>query len=261
MTTAGASASDPALYQCGAAAKNAEKHYTGAYEKGCKTLNPKHEGKYEFEEWKLGTKENKLGKKGKVKKFKTKGKHDANLEVPVAGGIHCANTEASGEFTGPKTAKLAPVVFTGCKYSLYSCQSGAKAGEIVTNPLQGDLGYLDASKHKVGVDLKAEEGYGGVNAEFTCGSEAGEYFRFQVSGSVVGEVVSAANVFTKVAALKFDQAASKQKWTKLEGQMEDVLITEWCSAIGKACEPNKEPVVSGEETFAEGKGEELYLKA
>ena len=120
-----AAAEEPALYQCGAAVKNATtKKYEGKYEKGCKTLNAKGEGKYEFEEWRLGSKTT-GGKKGKAKKFKSKGSPPGTLEVPHVSTVECAHTKDEGEFSGPKNAKNIKATFTGCKASSEPCQNGA----------------------------------------------------------------------------------------------------------------------------------------
>jgi hypothetical protein len=258
-TAGAASAELPALYQCGAAVKNAEKHYTGGYDnKTCSTVNAKHEGKYEFEEWRVGSKET-GGKKGKVKKFKSKGKHPANLEVYPVGGVACTDTVATGEFSGPKNAKNINVTFTGCKFSSISCHSeGAAAGEIKTNPLVAEIGYLNKATKKVGFDIKAETGT--INAIVICGGLPGEYVKLEVTGSAVGEVVSPVNVFTNLAVLEFEQTFGKQKWTKLEGMPEDVLFTGFCKSIGHVC-ATEETIQSGESTRNEGKGETLELKA
>jgi len=261
--SASAEVTDPALYQCGAAVKNAEtKHYTGKYNnKTCTEVNAKGEGKYEFEPWRVGSKET-GGKKGKIKKFKSKGKHGANLEVYPVGGVACTNTTDTGEFSSPKTAKNIKVIFTGCKFSSIACQSaGAAAGEIRTNPLQGEVGYLNAAEHKVGIDLTAEEGYGGVSAVFACGSEAGEFVHLEVTGSVVGEVLpQSVNKWTNLAVIEFRQTFGKQLPEKLEGMPKDVLESGFCKAIKHSC-TTEEVIQSGEETLAEGKGETLFLKA
>jgi hypothetical protein len=255
----GASASEPALWQCGAAVKNATtKKYEGKYEKGCKTLNAKGEGKYEFEEWRLGSKTT-GGKKGKAKKFKSKGSPPGTLEVPHVSTVECAHTYDEGEFTGPKTAGNIKARFTGCKASSEACQSGSTTGEIITNVLKGEIGYIkgDKATHKVGVDIKAQSGE--VLAELTCGLPPAPILRLRVTGSLIGEVAPV-NAWSKEATINFEQVGGKQKIQELEGMTEpDVLLTAYCKAK-EPCTP-VEPTESGESVKGVGKGEELYLKA
>jgi hypothetical protein len=253
VATAGASAAEPALYQCAKVAKNAEKRYTGGYnDKKCSEVNATHEGKYELEEWSLGSKELKTGKQGKVKKFKGKGK-GANLEVKELGGISCTSSKDSGEFNGPKSAADVVVVFKGCELAHHQCENTSTLGEIATKPLKGEIGYIQggAAKHEVGVALTAETGI--YAAEFKCGE-----LELRVRGSVIGLVTSTKNAFTTTATLLFQQSAGEQRVKKLEGGSTDVLLTEVRKIGGEWPGTGAE---SGEETESTGKGEELELKA
>jgi hypothetical protein len=257
-------ASEPALYQCGAAAKNATtKKYEGKYtDKKCskvataKEIEEGKTNKYEFEEWNKGSATSKTGKKGKVKKFKSKGKPSANLEVPGVGGVACKEVTDKGEFTGPKTAGDIEAVFKGCQISTEPCENGA-AGEIKANKLKGSVGYANEAKHEIGIDLSAETGT--INAEFHCGKEGTIKLSMRVQGSVVGLVTSPANKWTKEATIDFEQRAGKQDLQNLEGLPKDVLLTAYCKSK-LVCEPEGE-IESGEETEGTGSGEELYLKA
>jgi hypothetical protein len=251
-----ASAAEPAIYQCGAAVKNAvTKKYEGKYEKGCKTLNAKGEGKYEFEEWRLGSKTT-GGKKGKAKKFKSKGSPPGTLEVPHVSTVECAHSYDEGEFTGPKTAGNIKAKFTGCHASSEPCQNGA-TGEITTNVLKGEIGYVNKGAHTVGVDIKAQSGT--VLAELHCGLPPAAILRLRVTGSVIGEVTPI-NTWSKEATINFEQVSGKQDIKILEGMSEpDFLLTAYCKKV-EPCEP-EEPSESGESAKGTGKGEELYLKA
>lgn len=260
-----ASAAEPALYECGKAGKETvewkegtpphektkkKSVYTGHFEKGCtventtdnyriKGAHPGPEGKYEVMEG--------IGK-GKV--FKGTGGR-AELEVHSVGGIICQSSSDSGKFSSPKEASDIAVTFKGCEYIDTKCESkGAKAGEIKTNTLKGELGYIDAAKDEVGVDLTPESGT--YEAEFTC-----EPQEMRVRGSVIG-LVGPVNEFTKTSTLTFEQAYGKQGITRFEGGLEDTLLTE-IGRHGKFDE--EEPLASGQEGKAVNKGEELELKA
>lgn len=252
VTAAGASASEPALFQCVKASKNAEKIYTGGFEdKKCSTANPLHQGKYELEEWFLGSKELKTGKQGKVKQFKGKGK-GANLEVKEIGGITCTSSADTGEFNGPKTAAKILVTFKGCELNHHQCQNTATAGEVKTNALKGEIGYIEGgkAKHEVGVALTSESSP--YEAEFHCGE-----LELRVHGTVIGLVISTQNAFTKEASLLFQQSNGEQAIKHLEGGPLDILLTEARKTGGEWGTPSE----SGESTETTGKGEELELKA
>jgi hypothetical protein len=266
VAAANASASEPSIWQCGAAKKEGKK-YTGGYtEKKCATKSATKEGKYEFEEWNLGSKTEKTGKEGKVKEFKAKGAKGvgANLEIVGVGGLSCSKTAATGEFTGPKEAGKVVATFTGCELLHKSCKSlGSSAGEIKTLPLKAEIGYLGyLEPHLVGAAFFPESG--SYLAEMECGEE----LEFRVSGSVVGEVETGAkspyNKFSKELTVKFEQSAGHQKCKEkecvlLEGVPgEHKLLTE-ASKFGT--HNFAEAFPSAEEDIVEAKGEELYLKA
>lgn len=272
---AGAAASEPSIWQCGSAAKNAEKKYTGGYEKGCTTANGKKEGQYEFEEFFVGSKESKTGKKGKVKEIKAKGAKGtyANLDIVGLGGLLCTKMSLESKdgaaFTGPKTGGKFVAEFSSCVLIHSPCtsiQPGSKPGEIKTYPLKAEIGYINKAEHRVGVIFSPETGT--YLAHFTCTNEN----EYRVKGSVIGEVLNTPkgpyNKWSKELTLSFRQANGGQlcgpegapySCTTLEGVPgEHVLLTEG-SKLGT--ENFAESFVSGEAATVEGKGEELYLKA
>jgi hypothetical protein len=235
----------PALYECAKTTK-VNKKYTGKYnDKKCSSANEKGEGKYELKE---GI--------GKGKAFKGKG-GAANLEIEGVGGVRCSKSADTGKFNTPKTADDVNVTFSGCVFETHTCSNTGKAGEIKTNPLKGEVGYLEGegTEHPViGERLQAETGE--YEAEFQCG----ELF-FRVEGSVIGEAkASDVNVFTKEATLIFRESSGKQQWRSFEGLGEsDVLLTEKATekfGAGKGAKAN-----SAESTESTQKGEELELKA
>jgi hypothetical protein len=251
-----ASAAEPALYECAKAAKVGKK-YTGKYtDKKCS----KEATAKEIEEGKTNKYELKEGF-GKGKLFKGKGK-GVDLEEAEIGGITCMSSTDTGKFTSPKTAVNIVVTFKGCSFAGKKCTSeGAQAGELVTNPLKGEIGYLagkGTETPKVGIDLSAESGEVlavGYNCFFGAAVMA-------VTGSVIGEVTPV-NVFTKEWTWTFRQTREigVQEWTKFEEGPKDILRTHVCDETG--CNPLKHG--SGAQTALEttvaNKGEELELKA
>ncbi len=154
VTLANAAASLPAIYECH---KEAKGH--GKYEKGCKV--EKEGGGFEIKE---GI--------GKGKPFKGKGK-GSDLEVEGIGGITCTSSADTGKFTSPKTAADVVTTFKGCEFVGKKCESGSTAGEIVTNHLKGEVGYLTGKgtgSPKVGADIEAETGE--VLSSFKCEKDA-----------------------------------------------------------------------------------------
>jgi hypothetical protein len=274
IVSASASATLPEIYQCGAAAK-VGKTYVGHYTAKTCTAASKVEtgGKYEFEPFSLGSSKEKTGKKGKVKPFKGKG-GPANLEIVKLGGVSCASSTDSGEFTSPKTAGDIVVIFKGCKFEGKTCSNTSKAGEVKTNPLVATVGYLN-DKNKaapvVGVRLSPETGFEYV--EFSClplsfrvthegAGELGEN-NLGVIGEIDQKVGNPVNKFSKELTLAFAQSAGVQEWKTFEGAGEhDSLITQDQSIPfekGKKSEATK--AQSGEQTLSTGKGEELELVA
>ncbi len=255
VSVASAAASEPAIYECAKAAKEG-KVYKGHYSsKKCEASSYHAEGgqKYELQEWNL------TAKKGKAKAFKGKGK-GADLQVEGVGGITCTASSDTGAFTSSKTAGDIIATFKGCAFAGKKCESGSTAGEIVTNKLKGEVGYLEGKgtlHPKVGADISAETGE--ALAQFECEGD-----RFAVIGSVIGEV-SPVNQFTKEAAFTFQQKETPvgaQVWTKFEEGPEDTLRTHLCAEPG--CNPLEQAGPGGnsaEETVVANKGEELELKA
>jgi hypothetical protein len=247
VASASAAAAEPALYECAKAVKVGKK-YTGGYNnKTCGEVNGAHEGKYELQEWNLAA------KKGKAKPFKGKGK-GANLEIIGVGGVACTSYTDAGKFTGPKTGGEVVAIFKGCELLHHQCESpGESAGTIKTDPLKGEVGYIQggASKHEVGILLTPESGE--LLGEFHCAEE-----EFRVYGGVIGLLTSTKNVFTKEATISFEDTAGVQKYKKLEGGPEEDLQSE-LGVDGEWFEG--EFLESGESTEVTNKGETLELKA
>jgi len=268
VAAASASAAEPALYECAKAGKETVKYisggkeksksvYTGKYtEKKCATLAPAGiyraggapEGKYELQE---GV--------GKGKEFKGKGSA-ADLETPV-GEVRCTTSADTGKFTTPKTGHMV-ATFTGCATLGHQCESvGAKTGEIKTQPLEGEVGYISGGGSKspvVGVDLKPQTGL--VLAVFTCNPEE---LHMRITGSVIAEVEPTYNRFTKEATVKLNSSAGHQEFASFEGGLKDTLLEEskFGGELPVELELEEHRGAAAEKDLVTNKGEELMLKA
>ncbi len=134
-------------------------------------------------------------------------------------GVECVKSKSKGDFLGPKGSEFT-ITFEKCTSTKENCTGGAKAkaGQIVTNKLEGTLGFV--SPGVVGEDVKAVGG--GVLASFKCGANTVE-----TDGSVVGEIGSGVyNTAAATETLTLKEAGGKQVPTKLEGQPEDTLKSE-----------------------------------
>jgi hypothetical protein len=235
MASAAASAAEPAWFECKLVAG-------GKFEKGCKKEGVGKKAGYGFVE---GV--------GKAKPFKGAGGKATLHTHAVNGEVTCTAFKDSGTVDTPKHEKNVLSIFTGCVSVGKKCSSPlAKIGEIKTFKLEGGIGYISAAEHRAGTDLKAEGG--GLLAEFACTNKAkGEKaLEIKVKGSVIGEITPV-NTLSKVSNTVFVvDAEQEQKYKNLEGQPEDILLSE-IVGIGT--------FKSGQEAAAKNTGEELELKA
>ncbi len=83
--------------------------------------------------------------------------------------VECANETNTGEAVAKDKVSDVHVKFTGCLLlGQVPCKSsGAEEGEVDTNPLKGELGYIKKSSKEVGVELEPAK-KGGTFAEFEC---------------------------------------------------------------------------------------------
>lgn len=144
------------------------------------------------------------------------------LETTTGIKIDCAADTKVGEIVGPQEVLEVVVTFTGCKLLVTgepSCQStGMAAGEILTEPLMGELGFITTVPLDVGLDLLPETGE--LLAVFLCGTT-----EIDVLGSVIG-LITPINEPAGQFTLEFKQTAGVQEPTKFEGGPEDVLTTD-----------------------------------
>jgi hypothetical protein len=93
--------------------------------------------------------------------------NEKNGEV-IPAKVECKTEHASGEASGKNDVKNVNVTFTGCiALGSFPCSNTATSEEIKTTTLKGALGYLNKSKHEVGVSLEPET-KGGLFAKFSC---------------------------------------------------------------------------------------------
>jgi hypothetical protein len=147
------------------------------------------------------------------------------LETTNGSRVECLGLTASGEYSGTNTVSDLRTTFTGCELKLEkaekvgtSCHStGASEGEIVVNPLEGELGLItkqaEAVKDTAGIALFAASG---PIAEFECGA-----YSIVVTGSVIHQVT--VNKMLLEENEKFDQSKGNQSVENFYGGEQDVL--------------------------------------
>jgi hypothetical protein len=145
-------------------------------------------------------------------------------ELETVGKVHmkCHAGTAKGEFTGPKS-DVATITFTGCEYGSPSgvpCETpGAREGEVVTNRLEGGLGYISGAgttKPLVGMRLAPASGTQFAGVE--CSGVA-----VTLSGSVIGTVTGVIDRMALTSSLKFKASKGKQAPEQFEGGGSSVL--------------------------------------
>jgi hypothetical protein len=235
VSAAGASAAEPAFYECKKLTKNTEGKYEGGFtNKACSEASGTHEGKYELKEG-IGTKPTIKGKSG-----------HAELESS-AGNVSCTSSKSIGQLQTPTHIGEIHVAYKGCTSGGKKCNStGAKAGTIETRELQGDLGYLSKAAHEAGVLITPVGG--GNLAEFNC-----EGLEISTKGGVIGQATPV-NEFTKLGELTFEKSgAATQKFRKFEGETATHELETTIGPVG--------PVSSSQEQTNVQKGGFLEIKA
>jgi hypothetical protein len=245
LSTATAIAAEPVFYECGKAEK-VEGKLIGHYKTAVCSPEGYVEtgGKFEFQEAQEST-----------QKFKLKGKHPLTWTANPLGSIACSNVTGSGEYRNAKVLSDIKLTITGCKWYSYSF-SNVAPGEIVTEPLEAEIGYLNPLTHKVGIDFRPESG------EYLAifHADGGEVIKMGWKGSVIGEIVTPINVYSNLLTIEFEGTSGSQKWQKLEGFPADTPDLAICKAIGHDCE-FEEFLGMGISTRMEAKGNTLDLKA
>ena len=159
---------------------------------------------------------------GAVKnKFTTTGGVGA-LETANGTAVGCDTEESGGEFSSAKTVTGVVVKFTGCHSAGFVCgTAGSAEGEIVTNPLEGRIGFENKLKKKVAFDLFPTAADEGLYVTFNCGVS----LHISVGGSVLVPVTPSDKMLTALS-LKYAASRGHQKPEHFEGEPNDTLLTE-----------------------------------
>jgi hypothetical protein len=127
--------------------------------------------------------------------------------------LTCENVSGSAEFLGVSALAGGVMRFTGCELGGSKCVSGGAAvGEVVTNALNGTLGWREKTGNLVGVSWApaVEEG---AWLEATCGSTS-----VKVTGSAIGAITPVNNM-NSTLTLKFKQSKGKQSVERFEEEV------------------------------------------
>jgi hypothetical protein len=142
----------------------------------------------------------------------------SSFETASKTKISCTSVTGTGEYTGA-TGESMRIIFSGCTNSSKAkCQSsGQTEGVIASSLLGGPIGYTEAAKGAVGVDLApiatSEQDF----ADFQC---AGSPER--LTGSVIGQVKTVGKPSTAIE-LQLKAKKGVQSLQSLEGAASDTL--------------------------------------
>jgi hypothetical protein len=155
-----------------------------------------------------------------------------SLETVAGTKIQCAASTQEGSYTGPKT-ESDTLVLIGCIETKTSqkCQTNPlKEGEIETQPLKGELGFIsNGEKPVVGVDLKPETG--SVVATFVCGKlPESPGINVVLEGSVIAPI-KPVNRMRLEFTLPYVVMGGKQAVQQFEGGAKDTLTAQILSGL------------------------------
>lgn len=146
----------------------------------------------------------------------------AKLETVNKNVVTCTGETMTGKYTGNKTIGEVFVTFTGCSaFSLTCTSTGAPAGTIAINQLEGVLGIEELGAepvlNKIGEDL-FPVGHSGPIGEFSCGG-----VKVAMSGSIISPVAENAMKLTTTITSK--QSKGKQNPENFVGETPEPLMT------------------------------------
>lgn len=213
---ASAFAEPPEYYVCAKAPKDG-KTVTGEYRNSsCSEASAEDNGKYELESW----------EHAKKKAFKTKtGQTTLDAYEPgfgIVASTVCEKDTGTGEVTGPKTTSEV-ITFQKCTDGGKPCtsQNKAKKGEIVTYPLDGELGTISE-----GPPLRVGVRYTGTGPEETFASFDCEGLELDLRGSVIGEVTGNIETPSKTSDVVFAvNEVGEQAITRFQGGPQEPLVS------------------------------------
>jgi hypothetical protein len=155
------------------------------------------------------------------------------LETTGKAKISCSSGSSVGEYTGAKTLTMT-LTLGGCERASnhQACQSvGGASGQIVTNALEGTLGFINIAKPSVGLDLAREPAL--ASFECTAPGLPGKEL-LTVEGSVIGQIGKIDEMVSGFT-ITFTGRAGRQIPEAFEGGPTDTLLT---STVGGAAEPS-----------------------
>lgn len=174
------------------------------------------------------------------------------LETVGHAAIKCSAGSYAGEYTSAKTA-TATIKLAGCQRTSTkeACQSaGAGAGEIVSSPLEGSLGFVQDSYEgetlhlSVGLDLKHSPSL--VAAECGASKEAVVF-----EGSVIGPF-GTVDKMGLANTLKYKASGGKQAPEAFEAAPNDTLLAHFGSSSEQAGLTSTEKITNGEKLEIKG---------
>ena len=144
------------------------------------------------------------------------------IETAAEKKMVCQAETATGRYAETKQVAGVVVKLTGCEYPSTGakCSSaGAAEGEVITNALEGTLGWLNEEKNKVGLDLfpAGEEG-GEPWFEASCGAAS-----IKVKGSVIARITSVNNM-VPTFTLKYKQKKGIQEELQFQGEASEETL-------------------------------------
>ena len=170
------------------------------------------------------------------------------LETLGGAKITCGGGSGQGEYTGAKTSTLT-LTLTGCERmsDREPCQSaGAGSGQIATNALEGELGFITSGlKTSVGLDLKHEPAL--ATFECTTSGLPGKEL-VSLEGSVIGSI-KAIDGMVSGFTLAFKAKAGKQLPEAFEGGAKDTLTTSIVGGTSEQTGLNATLTIADEEEF------------
>jgi hypothetical protein len=136
-------------------------------------------------------------------------------------GVECKAESSNGEFVPGNNKEEGGVVvkFTGCVSLTQPCTSpGAKAGELITNELEGTVGWENKAKKKTDLELfPAKSVSTGLFIEFNCSGLV-----IKVKGKVLVPIKN--DKMTSTETLKFKATKGKQKPEKWEESSSPAIL-------------------------------------
>lgn len=140
---------------------------------------------------------------------------ESTLETVGNASVVCKAATGSGEYSEAKYFASTILKLTSCEHAGSKCTSaGAGEGEVVTSPLEGELGWYDKAAGEVALALTPEEE--APFAEFKCGTTA-----VMIRGAVLDRV-GGDKMQTK-PALEYEASKGKQKVERFQGGAKEVL--------------------------------------